>query len=91
MDESQQENDNLKNHLNDSQRLERDLKAEIIDTNNSNIDMTLKLDQVVKEKEELWARNQELLEKLAYADNVSNSKFEKLKMIYKNWKLHKRL
>lgn len=79
LDESQQENDNLKNHLNDSQRLERDLKAEIIDTNNSNIDMTLKLDQVVKEKEELWARNQELLEKLAYADNVSNSKFEKLK------------
>ncbi|RCK59102.1 Autophagy-related protein 23 [Candida viswanathii] len=78
LEESQLVNENLKNDLGDSQRLERDLKAEIIDTNNSNINITLKLDEVVKEKEELWIRNQELTEKLANSDSISNAKYEKL-------------
>lgn len=82
LDETQLENENLKNGLNDSQRLEDDLKAEIIDTNNSNIDMTLKLDQVVKEKEELWTQNQELIEKLSNSDSISNEKYEKLNKQY---------
>ena len=33
-----------------------------METSNSNIESTLKLDQVIKEKEELWIKNQELNE-----------------------------
>lgn len=84
IDETRHENDTLKSKINELQSLERDLKAEIVETSNSNIESTLKLDQVIKEKEELWIKNQELNEKLQSFESNSSSKYDKLKDEYED-------
>ncbi|CAX42170.1 conserved hypothetical protein [Candida dubliniensis CD36] len=84
IDETRHENDTLKSKINELQVLERDLKAEIVETSNSNIESTLKLDQVIKEKEELWIKNQELNEKLQSSESTSSSKYDKLKDEYED-------
>ncbi|KAL6451883.1 ATG23 Autophagy-related protein 23 [Candida maltosa Xu316] len=75
LDTAQHENDSLKDKVKDLGNVINDLKSEIIDTNNSNIELTLKLDQVVKEKEELWEANERLNEKL---DHIPTAHYEKL-------------
>ena len=84
IDETRHENDTLKSKINELQSLERDLKAEIVETSNSNIESTLKLDQVIKEKEGLWIKNQELNEKLQSFESNSSSKYDKLKDEYED-------